>query len=188
MRHPSSLSRADEHRPYLWRTLRSVRRHHPFYCEENIWHLCQVEDVTEVVMITNALGRVCLWHQNAAAAGQPVIWDYHVVAAAASRVWDLDTRLGCPVDAARYLDATFATVGVQPPSYDPRFRVIGATDFVRELRTDRRHMRRSDGTWRAPPPPWPTISDDSNLARYLDLDDPFAGPVLDLAGLPARLR
>lgn len=142
-------------------------RHHPFYCEENIWHLCRGGEVTEVLVITNAARRVALWHQQAAPPDQPIVWDYHVVAAGAGRIWDLDSRLGYPIERDAYLTATFVTVGLQPPEYDPRFAVIAAAEFAREFRSDRSHMRRPDGSWQAPPPPWPPIADDSNLADYL---------------------
>jgi protein N-terminal glutamine amidohydrolase len=142
-------------------------RYHPFYCEENIWHLCRSGEVTEVVFITNPARRVALWHQKAAPPDRPIVWDYHVIAADGRDLWDLDSRLGCPIGRADYLEATFATVGLQPPEYDPRFAVVAAADFVRDFRSDRSHMRGPDGSWQAPPPPWPAIADSSNLDHYL---------------------
>jgi hypothetical protein len=55
-------------------------------------------------------------------------------------------------------------------------------------------MRLFDGTVRQPPPPWPEImgeppacapdDDGSNLARFIDVEDPnFLGQLFDLAEL-----
>jgi protein N-terminal glutamine amidohydrolase len=158
----------------------SAWRHHPMYCEENIWHLCQDQAIDRVVFITNAARRVALWHQRAAPPDQPIVWDYHVIATAGAGVYDLDSRLSCPVGPHEYLAATFATVGIQPPQYDPRFAVVEAEAYVRQLRSDRRHMRRADGSWQAPPPPWPAIGEGSNLGDYL------AAATLELGELTLR--
>lgn len=37
------------------------------------------------------------------------------------------------------------------------FRVIPAEQYLAEFSSDRRHMRRPDGTWIKPPPPYPPI-------------------------------
>lgn len=37
------------------------------------------------------------------------------------------------------------------------FRAIGAEQFMDQFSSDRRHMRRPDGTWIKPPPPYSPI-------------------------------
>ena len=55
------------------------------------------------------------------------------------------------------------------------------------LRSDRSHMRRANGAWLRPPPPWPCIgSGGSNLTCFVDMLASFAGEVLDLGGLRRR--
>lgn len=167
----------------------------PFYCEENIWHLTQrlAGRPSHVVFITNASRRCLLLGQRAggASAGE-VVWDYHVVlfgqaSGAAWQVWDLDCTAGAPLPARRWITATFAHVGHTPPEFDPRFRVIDAAIFAERFASDRRHMRQSDGSWQAPPPPWPVIGDGHNLMRWVDLDDhEMPGEVIDLAELRRR--
>lgn len=168
----------------------------PRYCEENAWHLCQHHALAaaepHVIVVSNAQHGVAMWLQRAAPVDRPIAWDYHVFVMARTagwQVWDYDTRLDMPVAVADYLDASFATVGLQPARFDPRFRIMTAADYRDLLRTDRRHMRRSDGSWHAPPPPWPLISEPaegSNLDRITDMTDELAGELVDLLGLRAR--
>src|SRR5204862_24866 len=69
-----------------------VIRHHPFYCEENIWWLAQDPAIERgsVLFITNAARAVVMDHQKAARRGRPIAWDYHVVLIASRKLWDLD--------------------------------------------------------------------------------------------------
>lgn len=161
----------------------------PYYCEENIWQLCADARVQgserQVWVIANAGGQVACWGQRASErADGLVVWDYHVVLCALDRgawqVWDLDTRFGLPLPVADYLERTFRPV---PPPFAPRFRVLGCAEYRERLQTDRRHMRGPDGRYRQPPPPWPAIGAGSNLDRFIDVDDDFAGRVVDLDGL-----
>lgn len=175
----------------------AVHRYHPYYCEENAWHLCQSPIVAaadpQVVVVSNATRSVALWHQRAAPPDEPIAWDYHVLVAARAaglwQVWDPDSRLGYPMHAGDYLTATFATVGHQPAVFDPRFRILAAATYTERLRSDRSHMCTAGGGWRKPPPPWPPISDPAegtNLARFIDMDDAIAGEVVTLDVLRAR--
>lgn len=43
-------------------------------------------------------------------------------------------------------------------SFSRYFRVIPANEFLTEFASDRRHMKRPDGTWIKPPPNYPAIS------------------------------
>jgi len=157
----------------------------PLYCEENAWHLCQTAQVAgaspHVVVVSNEFGRVAMWSQRAAPADAPIAWDYHVFVVANTdgwHVWDPDFRLGIPAPLAEYIAASFVTVGVQPAKFDPEFRIMTGDAYRESLRSDRSHMLKQDGSWIAPPPDWPTISDPakgSNLRRFYDLSDEFIG-------------
>ncbi|GMV41602.1 MAG: hypothetical protein AMXMBFR64_33180 [Myxococcales bacterium] len=163
----------------------------PYYCEENIWHLAgdpRVGDGERVVAIlSNAIGGVACFRQRASLElGDPVLWDYHVVlfhrwdgVAGPWEVWDLDTLLGAPVEATRWLDATFGPVGWLPRAFAPRFRLVAAAAYRDVLVSDRSHMRTARG-WRHPPPPWPPIgAGEPTLGRLVDLDDPWVGEVVE---------
>lgn len=169
----------------------------PYYCEENIWHLCGAPeaqgDERLVALISNPTREVAVWHQKAARLpDEPVIWDYHVVLLVRHgnqwRVWDLDSVLGVPLDVEQWLVASFAGTAQLPESFAPYFRILPADQYRQELATDRRHMRRPDGTWVSPPPPWPTIGEGSNLAQLIDMGQAHQGSVVDLDGLWSRLR
>jgi hypothetical protein len=175
-----------------------------YYCEENIWHLCadpRVEaDERRVLIICNRARKVAMWGQRIAKQPAfPIAWDYHVVLLARAvarspqwQAWDLDARAPCPQPARAWLDHGFQGSGLLPPEFEPRFRLLDAELYRRHLRSDRRHMRHADGTSMQPPPSWPPIlgtpfgepDDGSNLARFLDTDDPtFLGELYDLPGL-----
>lgn len=168
-------------------------RYQPFYCEENIWHLCQ-EACFEgrrprVVFISNAHQQVAMWGQRAGDEdrGGLIAWDYHVVLRAADpdEIWDLDTVFGCPLPTAQYLSVSF---GALPPRFAPRFRVIDAAGFVQAFASDRSHMRTKTGRFKRPPPPWPLILPpgvEPSLARFIDVEQPFIGSVMDLDAFTA---
>lgn len=169
------------------------------YCEENVWQLAQAPELAglqrSAVFITNARKTCALWHQRSAQApGEPVLWDYHVVLLTegdAPRLWDLDSDLPFPSPALDYLSATFPFAGSLPPEVEPRFRLVPAEELLQTFASDRSHMRAPDGSWHAPPPPWPPIAtagETMTLPRYLDLRLPQPGQVLKLAELRARLR
>lgn len=159
-------------------------RHHPFYCEENVWWLAQEPALIDgsVLVITNARRRVIMDHQRA---GRGIAWDYHVVLRDGDRIWDHEHDLGMPVGARAWLDASFP-IGV-PPIYRPLFRVVPAREYVARFCSDRSHMR-AGGRWLEPPPPWPCIGEGPpTLARFLDLTDPIAGTVVALEELRCAL-
>ena len=174
--------------------LRSDFLHQPFYCEENVFHLCGhaalADRARHAVVISGALGGFVMWHQRAARArGAPLFWDYHVIVLADDpcEVWDLDTTLGLPIDAPEYLRQSFRP-GL-PRELAPLFRVVPAAVFVATLASDRSHMRGPDGRFERPPPPWPTVSRPergSNLRRFVDMRADFVGEVLSLEEMCAR--
>lgn len=182
----------------------------PFYCEENVWQLCAHPRVADaerwVLFVSNAIRKVAMWGQRAAAAKDlPIAWDYHVVLLFRApaepttgqgpgpwQIWDLDAREPDPRAAADWLARSFAHIGLLPPKYTPRFRMVSCADYRRHLRSDRRHMLRPDGLPRRAPPSWPAIlgeptaenDDGNNLDRFIDTEDPsFLGRCLDLDGL-----
>jgi hypothetical protein len=174
----------------------------PFYCEENVWRLCQdprLEASERLVAVITGSGqgaaerRCAFYHQRLASAeGEPVLWDFHVVLLARVhgwQVWDLDSDLGAPVPAGQYLGATFGDQQLIPAPLRPRLRLIDAGTYVARLRSDRSHMRDPAGHFLQPPPPWPPPGwgRENNLAAFLDPDQPFLGEVVSLAGLRARL-
>jgi hypothetical protein len=173
-------------------------RYQPFYCEENVYHLCHDPRLADrdpaALFIRGGPDGCLMWHQRSAPRrGEPILWDYHVVLLARGpwEIWDLDTTLACPIAAASYLLRSFRPKLAIPAAYAPRFRLIGASELAATFASDRSHMRRADGQWSEPPPPWPPIGRaglPDTLARYLDMDDPIAGERLDLATLLARVQ
>jgi len=165
------------------------------YCEENVWLLAGEPGLVEgerfVVLITSRTRSVPVWCQRAAEGPElPVFWDYHVILAIKGGcVYDFDSLLPFPSPLGSYLDLALAPGELMPQDQQPMFRVIAAEDYRRGLRSDRAHMRRKDGSYTSPPPPWPAPSGDAfTLEETLDLKRPTPGEVLDLAGLRAKLR
>ena len=167
-----------------------------FYCEENIWHLCQHSAFyatrSKAVVISNPWRSCALWHQRASPSPEtPVIWDYHVVMLCETReswqVWDLDTTLGTPLDFSQWFEGTFIGVGAVRDQFRSRFRVVEASDYVERLSTDRSHMLDDVGHYLQPPPAWPpVIQGPVNLDRFIDMSAPFLGEVLDEARFFSR--
>jgi protein N-terminal glutamine amidohydrolase len=175
---------------------RSCERYHPFYCEENIWHLARGRGCGDVVFITNRMRRVLFRSQVRIPQGATeMLWDYHVVwlAPAATdaapdavpqtrSVWDFDTVLPWPVSAARYVAESFPH---QEGPLAPLFRVVPVDAFVAQFASDRRHMRDVDGAFLEPQPPWPCIGDGSNLEDYLGMQQGGPGTLMTLAAFAA---
>lgn len=168
--------------------------HQPFYCEENVWRLAQRVELAgarcKVVFVLGPPGRdgrVACWFQRAADEGEGILWDYHVVlaehGAGGVRVWDLDTRLPCPCAAALWVGATFQDPARVPRRFHPRFHVVPAEVYVRELCSDRSHMKDGRGRWLKPPPPWAPPGVGTNLASWRLEAGAARGAVLDRAGL-----
>ncbi len=159
----------------------------PRYCEENVWHLCNdaIGDDGKAVFISNQNKQCPMWHQRAAAVGDPVIWDYHVVyLSRVEKQWmifDLDTTLEFPANFEVYLSASF------PRSirtgYEPVFRIVDADEFVAIFCSDREHMRSRDGKYLSSPPEWPLICGgaENNLSRFLNFRDLFVGQIVNHA-------
>jgi hypothetical protein len=99
-----------------------------------------------------------------------VEWDYHVFAAVAGLegrvlVLDLDTLLGYPCPLDSYSAGSFPRGA--PSILEPRFLILRADRYLAELVSDRSHMRSADGSWLAPPPPWPAPGEGSGRPSVL---------------------
>ncbi len=162
-------------------------RYCPYFCEENVWHLCTDDRVIldrqpipvenrRVVFISNARRRVAMREQRAGGS-QPVLWDYHVILLAGGNVWDLDTTLGFPIRLDAWVTASFHP---PDPQFAPQFRVIDAPAYLSHFRSDRSHMLGPGGIPLKPFPPWPRIGVGMNLPRFVDMETPFIGELLDL--------
>lgn len=171
----------------------------PFYCEENVWQLCQRDEFRHedvyAVFISNAARTCALWSQRASGSSTtPVVWDYHVILLDTStqpaQIWDLDTRLGAPLRAERWWQVTFPLGAAVPDALTPRFRLVPAPVYAERFSSNRAHMRDTAGNYQAPPPPWPPIFDPAtgtNLHRFIDMTDDFLGDVLDAPHFHARI-
>ncbi|KAL1512509.1 hypothetical protein ABEB36_002091 [Hypothenemus hampei] len=174
------------------------------YCEENVYKL--VEEVIQahpnelnkcyVVFISNQSRTVPLWRQRAGNnEDRLVIWDYHVIFLYQPEpdkclVYDLDSELPFPTYVHKYVTETFRTDHILKPDYFRYFRVVPAGEFIKEFSSDRRHMRRPDGSWIKPPPNYPAIANSSsihNLEDYIQMDiGKGPGQVLNLTQFVQR--
>ena len=169
-------------------TSSGVTRYAPYYCEENAWWLAQEPGLehAQVIVITNRTRSVAMHAQRASEEGAPVVWDYHVVLAVDGAIWDLDCTLGMPISAQAWIDASFDPR--VPDRFAPRFRIVDRELYVSRFASDRRHMRREDGGWHVPPPPWNVIGGGAHeLDHWIDVDDERLGPWIDRTALLARL-
>ena len=168
--------------------------YHPFFCEENAWHLLRSPELAAkdryAVFITNASRQVALWQQRLSPQEEPIVWDYHVVAVSRDparrgheQVWDRDSWLPFPCPVERYFRETFRALPVGAEALAPQFRFVSWADFEERFASDRRHMRRADGSWLQKPPPWPAIGVGHTLDRFLDLSDTIAGNVVTMSEL-----
>jgi protein N-terminal glutamine amidohydrolase len=167
------------------------------YCEENVWRLLSGASLEGAaawaVIVSNAARSVLLLRQ---AAGRPVdglvLWDYHVFAVLSDPIQgrlalDMDSDLPLPCPLASYLRETFPADVHR--SAMPRFRVMEGGDYLADFVSDRSHMRRPDGSWLAPPPPWPAPGQGSGrpsvLMDWADMGRPSPGVLYDSFGMAA---
>ncbi|KAG5175453.1 N-terminal glutamine amidase-domain-containing protein [Tribonema minus] len=138
----------------------------PYYCEENIYLLCQQLDpalTAHAVFISNAQKEVPYWCQRVATGPEGIIfWDYHVVLlvkdpdSGATWVYDYDTKLPWPCPARQYFEMSCRPHMDLGP-YQHSFRAIPHQDFLDHFSSDRSDMKRPDGTWQSPPPLHPLL-------------------------------
>ncbi|CAF4794813.1 unnamed protein product [Pieris macdunnoughi] len=174
------------------------------YCEENVWKLCQdvslrvPEELDRcfVVFISNPCRTVPLWKQRAGREeDRLVIWDYHVIFLysidlKSCLVYDLDSELPFPTFFHKYVTETFRTDQVLKSDFHRFFRVVPGKYFLQHFSSDRRHMKRPDGSWIKPPPPYSAISASAsshNLDEYINMDaDIGPGQVFNLTEFVQR--
>ncbi|KAF8398355.1 hypothetical protein HHK36_017282 [Tetracentron sinense] len=165
--------------------------HTPYYCEENVYLLCNklckigVADAKGsdlfVVFISNekkqASGTACKASKRADGV---VLWDYHVVCVqrkgigdTPDQVWDLDSSLPFPTPLAHYISETIRPSFQLFPDYHRLCRIVHAPIFLCFFASDRRHMKDSVGNWIEQPPACePIIAEDGtvhNLDEYIDI-------------------
>jgi len=93
-------------------------------------------------------------------------------------VFDLDSDLPFPTFFHKYVTETFRTDNILNPEYHRFFRVVPAAQFLHKFASDRRHMKKSDGTWMKPPPDYPCISTAEathNLDEFISMDSSSSG-------------
>jgi len=171
-------------------------KYQPFYCEENVWQLCQHEALKDrerqVVFISNRVKACPHWSQRASSnAATPVFWDYHSVllvsAESGWEVWDLDCVAGMPLALPEYLARTFPGAKELRPAYLPSFRVFEAEEYLAGFSSDRSHMLNEEGKYSAQPPDWPPIGEgESNLSRHYDMAAKDGPQPLSLAAFIER--
>ncbi|GAQ79863.1 hypothetical protein KFL_000400060 [Klebsormidium nitens] len=149
--------------------------HTPCYCEENVYLLVKklaetgraAADYSDlfIVFVSNERKQVLMWRQQAGSEGDGAcVWDYHVFlvqkrveSEGGSLIWDLDTTLPFPVRFSTYYDEAFRPSIRLYKEFERLFRVVPAQTYLQHFSSDRSHMRRPDGSWMAPPPPYPPI-------------------------------
>jgi hypothetical protein len=85
----------------------------PYYCEENIWHLCQLEQFknSHVIFIASKGDSFPMLNQRVMQNNlTPVLWDYHVILLAqaeTNQILDFDTSLSFNNDVGTYFSNSF---------------------------------------------------------------------------------
>jgi len=165
------------------------------YCEENVWRLLARSELETrrswAVIVSSQSGHVVALRQKAGRPGDGLVcWDYHVFAvgddADGTRLaLDLDSALPFPCPLARYLAESFPPM--RDPGRRPIFRVIAAPDYLTGLASDRSHMRKPDGAYFAPPPPWPAPGKgkSNTLMAWIDVSCSSPGDLYDLTKMGA---
>ncbi|RKP15359.1 N-terminal glutamine amidase-domain-containing protein, partial [Piptocephalis cylindrospora] len=152
--------------------LPDVCDHTPNYCEENAYLLAQYlikEGLVEkdsqslsVVMVSNPIRKVPMWHQKASKSMDGfIVWDYHVflVARTSAGTWvlDRDSALPFPSTFHSYVQQTFQPGVCLNEKFQRFFRVIPAVEYLSLFSSDRSHMLDESGKYQAPPPSYPPI-------------------------------
>lgn len=168
--------------------------YHPYFCEENAWHVCRTLDghgyrpESLNMVFTFSTGRcVPMRQQRSGGEGAIVCWDYHAFVIegerSGARVWDVESLLGYPVSLPIYLERSF--LARDRPEFVPLFRVIPWRRARFEFSSDRRHMRDGD-SYLQPPPPWPIIGAGHRLPDCIDPEPTAFGGCTDAEELLSR--
>lgn len=142
--------------------IRESCKYTPYYCEENIWHLCQdplfKDGACFVIFISNPAMQCVFYKQRLGGIVEPVVWDYHVIFLSRAEdwlVWDLDTLLPFPCPLPDYLSETFPDP--VPDWASPLFKIIPVDYYIENFYSDRSHMKDGKDGFIQPPPYWPPI-------------------------------
>jgi len=161
-------------------------KYQPFYCEENIWQLCQHPDYLggDVIFIASYGDYFpMLCQQGSVTPNSPIFWDYHVVLLRNGLIHDFNSTLAFTTSVNDYFEQSLLNEHLLSPLQIPMFRVIAAEEFVGVFKSDRRHMK-AGSRWQAEPPDWPSISkNESNLHQFVDMRDLEFGEVFSAAAL-----
>ncbi|MFC1589731.1 hypothetical protein ACFL3P_05635 [Pseudomonadota bacterium] len=156
----------------------------PYYCEENIWHLCQHERFKNsyVIFIASKGNAFPMLRQRAMPdPAIPIMWDYHVVLLVLDKpnqILDFDTTLAFSTDIETYFSQSFIKAALLDEGQTPWFRLVPAAEYVERFSSDRSHMKTETG-WLAPPPAWTCIgSSKNNLSCFIDMNNEEIGEVL----------
>lgn len=163
-----------------------------YYCEENIWQLCQDEQFKSghVIFIASK-GEVfpMLNQRETAHPLKPVFWDYHVVLLVPdekNQILDFDTTLTFSSEVETYFSHSFIDNNLLAAGERPWFRVLSIGEYKAKFSSDRSHMKTASG-WQAPPPPWPLIGNGAhNLPSFTDMNNSTMGEVLSFDAMLAR--
>jgi hypothetical protein len=162
--------------------------YHPYYCEENIWHLAKTLNRSGAVVLY-VLNKKdyskFYWQKTSLSATLPVFWDYHVLYSAplksGLRILDFDTRLPFSSSAKLYFNLTF-NLEKETPDPNCLVRVISAAEYVKHFFSARSHMHTSAGVSLSPPPPWAPITEgDLFFSTLIDPENERVGKLMDLA-------
>ena len=168
--------------------------YHAYYCEENIWHVCQHEpfEHSYVIFIASTGASFPMMNQSVMTDPTvPILWDYHVVLlvhAEVNQILDFDTALPFCCDIDKYFSYSFLDNRLLDEHERPYFRVVPASEYITHFSSDRSHMKTNNG-WLAPPPTWPTIGElPNNLSGYRDMKNKEIGDVLTFDEVLARFH
>ena len=164
----------------------------PYYCEENIWHLCQNKQLknSHVIFIASRGDSFPMLNQRVMKDPLiPILWDYHVILLVHSetnQILDFDTTLPFGVDVDTYFRHSFLDSALLGSDEAPLFKVITASKFTATFSSDRSHMKTESG-WLAPQPDWPRIANfTSNFSSFIDMTNSDIGEVLTYDEVLAR--
>jgi len=182
-------------------TLSALKRndflYQPYYCEENIWHLCQNPPLreSEVIFVSSKGDAFPMLNQRVTSNPQiPILWDYHVILLVKSdnndaehnQIVDFDTTLPFVTDISTYFSQSFLDTKLLRPDEIPFFRIVPANLYSELFSSDRSHMRAGED-WFAPPPPWPLIGNmPSNFYNFIDMTNNTLGEVLSYDAVLSR--
>ena len=132
-----------------------------------------------VVFVSNKKQVVPLWRQKCGRDEEKlVIWDYHVLFLLKPDerclIFDLDSDLPFPTYFHKYVTETFRTDAILNAEYHRFFRVVPATLYLQKFSSDRRHMKKPDGSWMKSPPPYECIQTqecEHNLDSFICMDN-----------------